>query len=761
MNKRNFKAFLAVLLTVVMVFSIVPLSVSAAGVKYTFSDYAAGTQYAMNEEHVLDDVITVTTSDAHFTTQLRLYDSSAHDGIAVITSTKVIESVILNAGNKAATLNVYGSTDGSNWTLVKGVTTTTSYTDYTVDMPANTAYTYLKLDADGDQIRVAYMTITFGEGGNAGGNEGGNEGGETPDVPGTTDTPSTPTDEVTATQITSADQLVTGKYVIATTTNVAMTVVDGTWIRNTSVTPVDGKLTDVAANMIWTITVDGTSATLTDSNGVSIAPIGGNTNGLATSAYKWAVSFADGAFKFAGTGTDTVVLASNKGSSGDFRGYKNETASGNANGYPSNFNLYKIDSTDGGETPAPDAPVVPATLAEQIAAANALADGAYLPYESTITGTITNDPKASSYTEGSYDFTVSDGTNSVRCYFVPVTGGTPAKGDTVTVTGKLTAYKGSAQFDETAAATITEKAEVEVVTFPFKDGDSFAIYYPAGGSVIGTLPSGKKLSAVEATLADGKITRKSGMAEFTADFITDTVFCLIVDGKYLTSGATGNSLTLEDEISDYAGWTLEEAANGWYIKNVNAVFNGGAQYIEFYSGFTTYGLNTSKADIYTYNFYALEGTVEDEEVVIYETPKEIVDAAYGLEDGQILSAGHKYTLTGVITSVDDAYSEQYKNVTVTIVVDGMTDKPIKVYRLAGEGADVIKVGDAITVTGVIKNYNGTIEFDQGCTLDSYTAAAPDQNPDSPATGDATVVVIAAVVLAGAALVVVSRKRRFN
>ena len=103
-------------------------------------------------------------------------------------------------------------------------------------------------------------------------------------------------------------------------------------------------------------------------------------------------------------------------------------------------------------------PSVPATLAEQIAAANKLANKEYLPYESTITGTITDDPQASSYTAGSYKFTVTDGTNTLLCYYVPVTGGVPAKGDKVTVTGKLTAYNGAAQFNETASAVITEKA---------------------------------------------------------------------------------------------------------------------------------------------------------------------------------------------------------------------------------------------------------------------------------------------------------------
>ena len=94
---------------------------------------------------------------------------------------------------------------------------------------------------------------------------------------------------------------------------------------------------------------------------------------------------------------------------------------------------------------------------------------------------------------------------------------------------------------------------------------------------------------------------------------------------------------------------------------------------------------------------------------------DIVDMAYALEVGAQLDA--PATLTGVITAIDTPYSAQYKNVTVIIQVEGREDKPIMCYRLKGEGADTIMPGDIITVTGMIKNYKGTIEFDAGCTLD--------------------------------------------
>lgn len=96
---------------------------------------------------------------------------------------------------------------------------------------------------------------------------------------------------------------------------------------------------------------------------------------------------------------------------------------------------------------------------------------------------------------------------------------------------------------------------------------------------------------------------------------------------------------------------------------------------------------------------------------------DIVDAAYTLEDG--LTMEGTFRLYGTITKVDTPWSADYKNITVTIAVAGKEDKPIMCYRLAGEGAENLKVGDAITVEGTFKNYKGTIEYDQGCVLVGY------------------------------------------
>lgn len=99
------------------------------------------------------------------------------------------------------------------------------------------------------------------------------------------------------------------------------------------------------------------------------------------------------------------------------------------------------------------------------------------------------------------------------------------------------------------------------------------------------------------------------------------------------------------------------------------------------------------------------------------TYAEIVAMAYALDDQQ--ATEDTYRLFGTVSSIDTEWSEDYQNITVTIQVAGCEEQPIQCYRLSGEGAKDLKVGDAITVEGILKNYKGTYEFDAGCVLVGY------------------------------------------
>ena len=85
--------------------------------------------------------------------------------------------------------------------------------------------------------------------------------------------------------------------------------------------------------------------------------------------------------------------------------------------------------------------------------------------------------------------------------------------------------------------------------------------------------------------------------------------------------------------------------------------------------------------------------------------------AYDLDEGKALEGTRQ--VTGTIVAIPTAYSADYNNITVNLQVGGLDDYIIQCYRLTG-GAD-LQVGDTITVSGIIKDYKGTKEFDKGCT----------------------------------------------
>ena len=108
------------------------------------------------------------------------------------------------------------------------------------------------------------------------------------------------------------------------------------------------------------------------------------------------------------------------------------------------------------------------------------------------------------------------------------------------------------------------------------------------------------------------------------------------------------------------------------------------------------------------------------DITLPTTPEAIVDAAYALGKGDTF--GVATTLTGTVTKIVTAYDSSYANITVDMAVidsegNPIADKDIQCYRLKGTGADTLTVGQTIVVTGIITNFNGTIEFNAGCTLD--------------------------------------------
>ena len=446
-------------------------------------------------------------------------------------------------------------------------------------------------------------------------------------------------------KISDAAEFETGKYVMAVDTGYAVGPIDGTWVSAVKVTPEGNVITDPDAGMVVDLEVADSSVKIKLSDGNYIAPKGGNNNGIEIGQYDWAWSVENGKFVFSGTEDDTVVLASNKSSQNKFRGYKKATATGNPNGYPYQFTLYKLTESGSGEQ------TVAAPLADP--AAGVVASGAEITL-STAT------PNAQIYytLDGSDP---ADANNTARKLYSADNKPVITEACTLKAVAVL---EGAYSAVQTLQYTVQGPEAGSLVT-ELKDGDEVVIYLPSSKKAVSTQASGNRLAAANASVTDGILSTDAENVVFTVETENGETFRFKAEDKYLTSGATGNSLTLESEAGQYSQWTLEDADNGSFIKNTAAQYNGNPQYIEYYnSNFTTYGKNSyANEAIYTFQFYyAPEGAVTPEpgapikdgdQVVIY-APE--YNKALSSEKAGFYNVGTDITIgpDGAVTGYTDA-----------------------------------------------------------------------------------------------------------
>lgn len=313
-----------------------------------------------------------------------------------------------------------------------------------------------------------------------------------------------------------------------------------------------------------------------------------------------------------------------------------------------------------------------------------------------------------------------------------------------------------------------------IVTAPIA-GEAYKLYFDQ-------VKAGKVLFALATTQDNGnKFINATIDPKAAPDFYVEKVdggfkIYTTVNGakNYVYAKTTTND---EGHVSKYLGFSTTEGSVFYYKDEVTTWFTkiDNAEYgVGTYNTYETLSLSEASrftADsvgstqfVMSFMTKAYAESLTPTEAPTLTTPEQILNAAYALEANKGLG---KYTLTGVITSVDTAYDSGYNNVTVTIVVNNMTDKPIQCFRLKGTGADQIAVGDTITVTGNIINYTSfnddgsvkasKVEFDAGCTLDSWTAAGGEVTPpaedeeeggneNSEPAADSTLSIVDAVAL---------------
>ena len=238
-------------------------------------------------------------------------------------------------------------------------------------------------------------------------------------------------------KLTSADQLTDGSYVMIVSTGYAPLELSGKWLTVVQPTVAEDKVTKTEG-AVWTLKVSGQSVTLTDKNGMAIAPSGGNSNGIQSGNYSWAWSFSaeNQTFKFMGAGDDTVTLASNTstdstyGGFNKFKAYKNNTVASQQ--YPCEFTLYRVDPASAdqpsGDLPKPgDKFVIYNQNAQAVLAAEndsksiekaaaTVADGKSTPANGAVVFTVEQNGEYLRFKSEAYGYLCSNGTGNNAFY---------------------------------------------------------------------------------------------------------------------------------------------------------------------------------------------------------------------------------------------------------------------------------------------------------------------------------------------------------
>ena len=554
------------------------------------------------------------------------------------------------------------------------------------------------------------------------------------------------TGDSTYTRISSMEELVTGKYVMAVGTDYGPGVLDGTWVSAQAITSSsDNQVVNPAANTVWDITVGDSVVTLTDSNGVTIAPKGGNNNGIQSGAYSWGVTCSEtGTFQFAGHGEDTVILASNKGSENKFRAYKSATVSGNPDGYPSDFTLYKLDegSSEPDPTPDPDPePEGPLTDGARVVIYNP-ANGkslsttynGYYNMGTDVTmseGTLSGFTAADVWTvgvnaDGTYTFATADGkklsmgasysstplddintawevseAETENCYYIK----NAARGmylEWYAEKSNWSTYGTIAADKESLFAQAFYKVSGDIPTpggaLPAA-GDQVVLYNHSSQGVLAGQDDNTgspSITSAAAELTDGKAAAANGGRVFTVEKNGDYYRFKTAHDGYLCSNGTGNNAFYQQEATEDADWTLAEYNGGFTLESRTAKFNGKySQYLEYYAGaYKTYSMyNVTDKDIYTFQFYPVADGVKVTDGVV-NFPQVVFGT---LPDAYV---GQSYTFT---CTVDAVFGVSEAGLTVKAGETVLTANGDGTYTIPVDAVN----GESITITVTGQDTKGT------------------------------------------------------
>ena len=223
----------------------------------------------------------------------------------------------------------------------------------------------------------------------------------------------------------------------------------------------------------------------------------------------------------------------------------------------------------------------------------------------------------------------------------------------------------------------------------------------AGTFYLGTYNTFDTISASKVDFITGDNSSKIGVSQFPAYLCTTRE---ATDEEKLAAiiAKMNTEVTADFDLDATATWVVK-SGSAIVIENDKAIVTRPAAADGDATVVLTATLNGASKEV-TITVKALPAPDETEE--------DIVNAAFALAEGESLP--DTKSLTGVIVDIVTPYSTQFSNITVNIK---LYEKVIQCFSLKGEGANLLVIGDKIKVTGTIKNHNGTVEFDAGCTFE--------------------------------------------
>ena len=174
-------------------------------------------------------------------------------------------------------------------------------------------------------------------------------------------------------------------------------------------------------------------------------------------------------------------------------------------------------------------------------------------------------------------------------------------------------------------------------------GDQVVIYNANAGAALAKQddnPDSPSITKAVATIADGKLTAGNGAVIFTVEANGEYLRFRNETYGYLCAGGTGNNAFYSATASEDADWlvrTCSGGVGGYELESRTAKYKGHSQWLEYYSdSFKVYSMyNVTDYTIYSFFFYpvaegtkTVDGVVNNPAVVLGDLPYAYVGTDY-------------------------------------------------------------------------------------------------------------------------------------